>query len=100
MFNCFFGHINKFISLSNNSTKLRINDIETNNPVFVSDALNKSFASNLSSNIYIPPDIIANPIPSFTGFLLSLADVRQALMLTKPSKSSLDNLYLVSSYQN
>ena len=77
---------------SNNSIKLSINDIETGDPVSVSDALHKSFASNFSSNIHTTPDIIAKPIPSFTGFLLSLADIRQALMLTKPSKSSPDKL--------
>ena len=47
------------------------------------DAFNTSFASNFSSNIHTPPDIIANPILSYTGFPLSLADVRKALMLTK-----------------
>ena len=88
----FFSHIKKLISPSNNSIKLRINDTETDDPVFVSDALNKSFARNFSSNIHTPPDIIANQIPSFIGFPLSFADIRQALMLTKPSKSSLGNL--------
>ena len=93
MHNRFFGHIEKnLFHLLNNSIKLRIYDIETDDPVFVSDALNKFFASNFSSNIHTPPDLIANQIPSFTGLPLSLADVRRALMLTKSSKSSPDNL--------
>ena len=54
------------------SVKTRNNDIETDDLVFVFDALNKSFASNFVSNIHTPPDIIANPIPSFTGFLCLL----------------------------
>ena len=85
-----FRPIKKLISPSNNSFTLRINYIETDDPAFMSDVLNKSFANNFSSNIHTPPDTIANPIPLFTGFPLSLADVRQALMLTKPSKSSPD----------
>ena len=54
--NRFFGHIKKLISPFNNSMKLRINDIETDDPVFVSDALNKSVASNFSCNIHTSPD--------------------------------------------
>ena len=74
-YNRFLGHFKKLVSLSNNSIKLRTNDVETNDSIFVSDALNTSFASYFYRNIYTS-DIIANPIPSFTGFPLSLADIR------------------------
>ena len=74
--NPFFGHIKKLILPFNNSIKLLINYFETDDPVFVSDALNKSFARNFSSNIHTLSDIIADPIPSFTGFPLFLADIR------------------------
>ena len=90
--NRFFDHSKKLILPSNNYIKLRINDIETDDSVFVSDTLNNFFACNFSSNIHTPPDIIANQIPSFIGLSLSLADVCRALMLTKSSKSCPDNL--------
>ena len=79
--NCFFGHIKKLILPSNNSIKVRINNIENDDPAFVSVALNESFASNFSSNIYIPHGIIANLIPSFTGFPLSCYDFVLLLFL-------------------
>ena len=50
-------------------------DFKTFSPVFASVALNESFASNFSSNIHTPPDIIAYQIPSFTGFPLPLTDI-------------------------
>ena len=92
--NRFFDHFKQLILPSNNSIKLRINDIETDDSVFVSDTgtLNNSFASDFSSNIHTPPDIIANQIPLFIGLSLSLANVCRALMHTKSSKSSPDNV--------